>query len=136
MQSTDHLIIVISTLGEAAPRHTLHKIEKYSRTVHQMSFTIRTSIMSSSTLLRQCYRRPSTATSAFVATLPMNSGSKESVAPISTRRGITTYSQLPQEHQMVYDMCRKLADEVIAPNAKQWDKEHTFPTAAIHQLVR
>lgn len=36
---------------------------------------------------------------------------------------------------MVYDMCRKLADEVIAPNAKQWDKEHTFPTAAIHQLA-
>ena len=37
---------------------------------------------------------------------------------------------------MIYEMCRKLADEVIAPNAKQWDKEHVFPTEAIHQLVR
>jgi hypothetical protein len=79
-----------------------------------MSLTIRSSIMSASTLLRQCRRHP----------------------PIDPRRSITTYSQLPQEHQMVYDMCRKLADEVIAPNAKQWDKEHSFPTAAIHQLVR
>ena len=93
--------------------------------------------MSSSTLLRQCGRRSSAATSSFVATLTNNSGSTVTT-PIggSHRRRITTYSQLPQEHQMVYDMCRKLADEVIAPNAKEWDKEHTFPTAAIHQLVR
>jgi hypothetical protein len=53
----------------------------------------------------------------------------------SSHRCITTYTQLPSEHQMIYDMCRKLTDEMIAPNAKQWDKEHIFPTAAIQQLV-
>jgi alkylation response protein AidB-like acyl-CoA dehydrogenase len=51
-------------------------------------------------------------------------------------RGITTHAQLPSEHKMVYEMCRKLADEEIAPNAKKWDKEHTFPTEAITKLVR
>lgn len=98
-----------------------------------MSFTIRSCIMSSSTLLRQCSRRPTAFT--FASALPMNCSFTQTV-PTSTHRCITTYSQLPQEHQMIYDMCRKLADEVIAPNAKQWDKEHSFPTAAIHQLVR
>ena len=94
--------------------------------------------MSSSTLLRHCSRRsPSTLTLASTLQ-PMNhcSSTVDTVPISSTRRSITTYSQLPQEHQMIYDMCRKLADEVISPNAKQWDKEHVFPTAAIHQLVR
>ena len=50
-------------------------------------------------------------------------------------RYITSYVQLPEEHKMVYDMCRKLADEEIAPNAKTWDQQHTFPTSAIQQLV-
>jgi hypothetical protein len=54
----------------------------------------------------------------------------------STKRSITTYAQFPSEHQMIYDMCRKLTDEMIAPNAKLWDKEHVFPTSAIQQLVR
>lgn len=48
----------------------------------------------------------------------------------------TTYAQLPEEHRMVYEMCRKFADEELAPNAGRWDKEHAFPTAAIAQLVR
>jgi alkylation response protein AidB-like acyl-CoA dehydrogenase len=57
-------------------------------------------------------------------------------ATTSRSRTITTYSQLPSEHQMIVDMCRKLADEEIAPKAKQWDKDHVFPTEVIHQLVR
>ena len=53
----------------------------------------------------------------------------------TARRGITTHAQLPEEHKMVYEMCRKLADEEIAPNAKKWDKEHCFPTEAVTKLV-
>jgi Acyl-CoA dehydrogenase, N-terminal domain len=37
---------------------------------------------------------------------------------------------------MVYDMCRKFADEELAPNAGTWDKQHSFPTDAVKQLVR
>jgi len=34
---------------------------------------------------------------------------------------------LPEEHQMIYDMCRRFAEEEIAPNASKWDKNHEFP---------
>eukprot|EP00529_Nitzschia_sp_RCC80_P002222 CAMPEP_0113447156 /NCGR_PEP_ID=MMETSP0014_2-20120614/4090_1 /TAXON_ID=2857 /ORGANISM="Nitzschia sp." /LENGTH=379 /DNA_ID=CAMNT_0000338297 /DNA_START=206 /DNA_END=1345 /DNA_ORIENTATION=- /assembly_acc=CAM_ASM_000159 len=36
---------------------------------------------------------------------------------------------------MVYEMCRKFADEELAPNAREWDMEHKFPTDAITQLA-
>jgi butyryl-CoA dehydrogenase len=36
---------------------------------------------------------------------------------------------------MVYEMCRKFADEELAPNAGKWDKEHSFPREAIDKLV-
>jgi butyryl-CoA dehydrogenase len=52
----------------------------------------------------------------------------------SSRRSITTHSQLPEETFMVYDMCRKFADEELAPNARGWDQAHTFPTDAVKQL--
>jgi hypothetical protein len=51
------------------------------------------------------------------------------------RRAYTTHSQLPSEHQMVYEMCRKFADEELSPNASRWDKEHSFPTEAVEKLV-
>jgi hypothetical protein len=37
---------------------------------------------------------------------------------------------------MVYEMCRKFADEELAPNAGMWDKKHEFPQQAVTQLVR
>jgi alkylation response protein AidB-like acyl-CoA dehydrogenase len=37
---------------------------------------------------------------------------------------------------MLYEMCRKFADEELAPNAREWDQKHEFPTNAITQLVR
>ena len=43
------------------------------------------------------------------------------------RRAITTHSQLPEEHKMLYEMCRRFADEEIAPNAGKWDQKHEFP---------
>ena len=47
----------------------------------------------------------------------------------------TTHSQLPEEHQMIHEMCRKFADEELAPNAGEWDKHHSFPKDAIGKLV-
>lgn len=58
------------------------------------------------------------------------------VASRTARRQYTTHSQLPSEHQMVYDMCRKFADEELAPNAGKWDKDHSFPREAVDKLVR
>lgn len=36
---------------------------------------------------------------------------------------------------MVYEMCRKFADEELAPNAGGWDQKHEFPTDAVDKLV-
>lgn len=89
---------------------------------------------------------PSTATRAAIAssnyysTLPSqkNHGTtpaKHHSSHISASRKYTTYSQLPSEHQMVYEMCRKFADEELAPNAGGWDQKHEFPTDAVDKLV-
>jgi hypothetical protein len=32
-------------------------------------------------------------------------------------------------------MCRKFADEELAPNAGTWDKKHVFPQQAVEHLV-
>jgi alkylation response protein AidB-like acyl-CoA dehydrogenase len=57
------------------------------------------------------------------------------VAVVARSSPYTTHSQLPEEHKMVYEMCRRFADEELAPNAGSWDKHHTFPKAAVAQLV-
>ena len=36
---------------------------------------------------------------------------------------------------MIYDMCRKFADEELAPNAGRWDQKHEFPTEAVTHLA-
>ena len=53
----------------------------------------------------------------------------------NNKNNYTTHSQLPSEHQMVYEMCRKFADEELSPNAGKWDKEHSFPVEAVNKLV-
>jgi len=55
-------------------------------------------------------------------------------AAATTRRPYTTFDGLPEEHQMVRDMCRKFADEELAPHARGWDARHEFPADAISQL--
>jgi butyryl-CoA dehydrogenase len=52
-----------------------------------------------------------------------------------SKRSYTCHSQLPDEHRMIYEMCRKFADEELAPNAGKWDKEHSFPTDAVTKLA-
>jgi butyryl-CoA dehydrogenase len=53
---------------------------------------------------------------------------------LQQKQTFLTHAQLQEEHQMIYEMCRKFADEELAPNAKNWDKEHCFPAAAIRKL--
>lgn len=53
---------------------------------------------------------------------------------VLARRSITSHSQLSEETSMVYEMCRKFADEELAPNAREWDQKHVFPTKAIYAL--
>jgi len=55
-------------------------------------------------------------------------------ASTTAQRSITSHSQLPEETNMVYEMCQKFADEELAPNASQWDKKHEFPTQAVATL--
>ena len=64
-----------------------------------------------------------------------NQNTRSNVISHHAKRQYTTHSQLPEEHQMIYEMCRKFADEELAPNAGKWDQEHSFPTDAVSQLV-
>ena len=50
-------------------------------------------------------------------------------------RSITSHSALPEEHMMIYEMCRRFADAELAPNAGTWDQKHEFPADAINQLA-
>ena len=62
--------------------------------------------------------------------------SSANVSLPSNQRQYTTHSQLPEEHQMIYEMCRNFANEELAPNAGEWDQKHAFPTEAITHMVR
>jgi alkylation response protein AidB-like acyl-CoA dehydrogenase len=42
--------------------------------------------------------------------------------------------KLSEEHQMIKDMCRKFADQVLKPKAAEYNREHKFPAKAIQQL--
>lgn len=62
------------------------------------------------------------------------SGASNLLRPAAAARSITTHSQLPEEHKMIYEMCRNFADNELAPNAGKWDQEHEFPLNAVTQL--
>ncbi len=42
---------------------------------------------------------------------------------------------LPDQHQMIRDALRDFAQQQLAPNAAQWDRERTFPREALQQLA-
>lgn len=48
-------------------------------------------------------------------------------------RTYLTWSSLPEEHTMLREMCRSFADNELAPNAGEWDKNHTFPKDQVRQ---
>ncbi|CAB3740973.1 hypothetical protein LMG27174_06699 [Paraburkholderia rhynchosiae] len=41
---------------------------------------------------------------------------------------------LTQEHEMIRESIRTFASERLAPHAADWDKNHTFPAAALKEL--
>lgn len=57
-------------------------------------------------------------------------------AAAARARCYTSHAALPEEHRMIYDMCRKFADEELAPHAGTWDQKHEFPKAAVQAMVR
>ena len=83
---------------------------------------------------------PAAATRAAIAssnysTLPsQNRGSDTTpaqqhninITSLPSSRKYTTYSQLPSEHQMVYEMCRKFAEEELMPNAGNGIRSMSF----------
>ncbi|CAM9576767.1 unnamed protein product [Chrysoparadoxa australica] len=52
----------------------------------------------------------------------------------SLQRGFLTWESLPEEHQMLRDMCRNFADNELAPHAGEWDQQHKFPASAISAM--
>jgi len=46
-----------------------------------------------------------------------------------------THSQLPEEHKMIYEMCRSFADNELAPFAGEHDKKHLFPQNQVAKLA-
>ena len=42
-----------------------------------------------------------------------------------------SFDSLGDEHAALRDMCRKFADEELAPNAGKWDKDHKLPREVI-----
>ncbi|GIZ51799.1 acyl-CoA dehydrogenase family protein [Noviherbaspirillum aridicola] len=43
---------------------------------------------------------------------------------------------LSEQHQMIRDAMREFADEMLAPNAARWDREHYFPKEALAGLAQ
>jgi butyryl-CoA dehydrogenase len=41
---------------------------------------------------------------------------------------------LTQEQEMIRDTLRQFAQERLAPNAAEWERNHTFPRAALAEL--
>lgn len=56
-----------------------------------------------------------------------SSNSHNSTGRFGAARGYLTWNSLPEEHTMIREMCRNFADNELAPNAGEWDKNHTFP---------
>ncbi len=42
---------------------------------------------------------------------------------------------LSEQHQMIRDALREFSQQQLAPHAAQWDREHSFPKAALQQLA-
>ena len=84
-------------------------------------------------------RSSAAATTVLRSLARRTGGGLRAAAPTTHQRAAaayTTHSQLPEEHRMVYEMCRKFADEELAPHAGEWDRKHEFPQQAVAQLVR
>ena len=50
---------------------------------------------------------------------------------LDTPRIPAGFDSLGDEHAALRDMCRKFADEELAPHAGKWDKDHRLPPEVI-----
>jgi len=51
------------------------------------------------------------------------------------KRSFVSVSTLPEEHQMIQEMCRNFADNELKQNAGKWDKESAIPREIIDKLA-
>ncbi|EDQ92559.1 uncharacterized protein MONBRDRAFT_34864 [Monosiga brevicollis MX1] len=49
-------------------------------------------------------------------------------------RSLVGLSGLSETHEMMRQTCRDFADNVLAPNAAEWDRNHTFPADAVRSM--
>lgn len=79
-------------------------------------------------------RRGGTAVATSAVTKKTAPAIVATTSSTGSRLSYTTHSQLPEEHRMIWEMCRSFADSELAPNAGEWDQKHEFPQAAVEQL--
>lgn len=82
--------------------------------------------------LRSC-RRGLQRTLGSSSTINTNSTNNNTLQ--QSKRSYLTYSQLPEEHRQVYETCRQISDEHLAPNAGKWDQKHEYPTQVINEIL-
>jgi Acyl-CoA dehydrogenase, N-terminal domain len=114
----------VSDFGTTAP--FLTKTMLACRRTVQIIFSEKNLSDPASVLLKRASVLPPTAPLAAASAPP---------SPVLVR-SYTTHAHLPEEHRMVYEMCRNFADSELAPNAGDWDQKHEFPREAITKLVR
>lgn len=88
-----------------------------------------------STVLRLHNNKTTSTTIGNMRMIPRVRNSSPVAVSRDTSRSYTTHGDLPEEHQMIYEMCRKFADEELSPNAGRWDKEHVFPKEAVESMA-
>ncbi len=126
----------LTSLSSVLSRHSAHRsrLRLVSEKISSMNKNKSFSSLSN-------YSYPSSSKTSFSKIYASSSSSSPPLRHTNcinhsrNNRMYTTYSQLPEEHQMIYEMCRKFADEELAPNAGKWDQKHEFPTDAVTQLV-
>ncbi|XP_041455778.1 short-chain specific acyl-CoA dehydrogenase, mitochondrial-like [Lytechinus variegatus] len=50
------------------------------------------------------------------------------------RCAVSSLASLPEEHEMLRKTCRDFAERELAPNAADWDKNHTYPVQQVKGL--
>jgi butyryl-CoA dehydrogenase len=53
---------------------------------------------------------------------------------VAGQRALSGLAQLPEEHQMLRDMCRQYANKNLAPIAGEIDRHHKYPEQQVKEL--
>jgi butyryl-CoA dehydrogenase len=54
--------------------------------------------------------------------------------PTAASRSFTSYTELPEEHAMLREMCQQYAAKNLAPIAGELDREHRFPAQQVKEI--